>query len=141
MKLQTRTRVANSFLALSALAGGLFLTNHFAPSTQIAGPASTPSTSGGPTPTASSSGKTGTATSDPIQYQFGQIQLSVTEANGKITAIDYGSSSASGGRQAAFPYLVTDAIKSQGANFGNLSGATYTTAAFKQALTNAIAKI
>jgi uncharacterized protein with FMN-binding domain len=32
------------------------------------------------------------------------------------------------------------AIQAQGASFGNLSGATYTTNAFKQALSSALAK-
>jgi len=35
---------------------------------------------------------------------------------------------------------VQSAIASQGANFSNLSGATFTTDAFKQALTSALAK-
>ena len=69
-----------------------------------------------------------------IPYRYGQIELTVTKANGKITAIDYSISSATGGRQGAFPYLVQYAIAANGTNFANLSGATYTTDAFKQAL-------
>lgn len=65
----------------------------------------------------------------------------MTKTNGKITAIDYGNSSATGGRQGAFPYLVQYAIQAQGTNFGNLSGATYTTDTFKQALSAALAKL
>jgi uncharacterized protein with FMN-binding domain len=37
--------------------------------------------------------------------------------------------------------LVTDAISANGSNFANLSGATYTTDAFKQALESAISKL
>jgi uncharacterized protein with FMN-binding domain len=40
----------------------------------------------------------------------------------------------------AFQYLVQYAIQSQGTGFGNLSGATYTTDAFKQALSSALSK-
>jgi uncharacterized protein with FMN-binding domain len=79
-------------------------------------------------------------TSAAIPYRYGQILLTVTKSNGKITAIDYSQSSATGGRQAAFPYLVQYAIGANGTSFGNLSGATYTTDAFKQALTNVLAK-
>jgi uncharacterized protein with FMN-binding domain len=81
-----------------------------------------------------------TKTSAAIPYRFGQVLLTVTKNNGKITAIDYSQSSATGGRQAAFPYLVQYAISANSTNFANLSGATYTVDAFKQALTNVLAK-
>lgn len=72
-------------------------------------------------------------------YQ-GPIQLSVTKTNGKITSIGLVQAQATGGRQVAFSYLVDYAIKAQGSNFGNISGATYTTNAFKQALDSALSK-
>lgn len=121
--------VANSVIAVVAVAGGLVLTNHY---------------SGGSAPSISATttaAVSGTATSDAIPYQFGQVQLSVTEVKGKITAIDPGTSSATAGREAAFSYLVQDAITAQGTNFGNVSGATYTTDAFKQALSSALSKL
>jgi uncharacterized protein with FMN-binding domain len=89
---------------------------------------------------AMASTKTGTKTGLAVPYQFGSIQLTVTEKNGKITKINFGTSSATNGRQAAFPYLVKYAIQSQGINFGNLSGATMTTDTFKQALSSALGK-
>lgn len=131
MARKTRTIWANSLLAGFSIAGGLLLTNHFAPFLNPASPG------GGGT---GSTAKNGTQTSDAIQYQYGQVQLSVTETNGKITAVSYANSTASAGRDAAFPYLVKDAISANGSSFGNLSGATFTTDAFKQALDNAIAK-
>ena len=82
-----------------------------------------------------------TATGDAINYQFGTVQLSVTTENSKITKIDLVQSSATAGREQAFSYLVTDAITANGTNFSNLSGATYTTDAFKQALQSAISKL
>lgn len=81
------------------------------------------------------------ATSDAISYRFGTVQLKVTETSGKITAIDLVQASATAGRDQAFSYLVTDAISANGSSFSNLSGATFTTDAFKQALDNAIAKL
>lgn len=68
------------------------------------------------------------------------MQITVTKTNGKITAVDTGSSSATAGRQAAFPYLVQYAIQANGTSFGNLSGATFTTDAFKQALAEVLTK-
>ena len=82
-----------------------------------------------------------TVTGDAIQYRFGTVQLSVTRKSGKITDIGLVQAYATAGRDQAFPYLQQYAIKAQGTNFGNLSGATYTTDAFKQALDSAISKL
>jgi uncharacterized protein with FMN-binding domain len=73
-------------------------------------------------------------------YQFGTVQLSVTKANGKITAIGLVQATATHGREQAFSYLVNYAIQAQGTSFSNISGATYTTDAFKQALSSALGK-
>ena len=141
---KTRHRISNSFMAIAALAGGLVLTQHFAGgsssgsfSTTPSGSSASPST----TPTTSSAKPDKTVTSAAVPYQFGVVQLTVTRTAGKIAKIDYGNSSATHGRASAFPYLVQYALKSQGSNFSNLSGATYTTDAFKQALSSAIAKL
>ena len=82
-----------------------------------------------------------TATGDAINYQYGTVQLSVTTENSKITKIDLVQSGATAGREQAFSYLVTDAISANGTSFTNLSGATFTTEAFKQALQSAISKL
>ena len=82
-----------------------------------------------------------TATGDAISYQYGTVQLAVTTENSKITKIDLVQSGATAGREQAFSYLVTDAITANGTSFSNLSGATFTTDAFKQALESAISKL
>lgn len=82
-----------------------------------------------------------TATGDAVNYEFGTIQLSVSTDGSKITDVGLVQAGANGGRESAFSYLVTDAITANGSNFGNLSGATYTTDAFKQALESAISKL
>jgi uncharacterized protein with FMN-binding domain len=79
-------------------------------------------------------------TGDAIESGFGPVQVKVTKVSGKITDITYVQSVATHGRAAAFPYLVNYAIQANGSNFGNLSGATFTTNAFKQALESALAK-
>jgi uncharacterized protein with FMN-binding domain len=114
---------------IASIAGG-FVVN------AILNPPTTSSTVSGPTTEPDK-----TVTSDQMPYQYGVIELKVTKSAGKLTAIDVGGSSATEGRQQAFPTLVDEAIKAQGSSFGNLGGATYTTEAFKKALDNAIAKL
>jgi uncharacterized protein with FMN-binding domain len=82
-----------------------------------------------------------TVTSDLLPYEYGQVELTVTKSAGKLVAIEIGSSTATDGRQQAYPILVEEALKAQGTSFGNLGGATYTVDAFKKALDNAIAKL
>ncbi len=91
--------------------------------------------------TAASASGTGSATSDSYESGFGPVQLKVTEVAGKITAIDLVQAQATGGREQAFSYLVQEALSANGATFSNISGATYTTEAFKSALNDAISKI
>jgi uncharacterized protein with FMN-binding domain len=143
MSRKSRQVWANSLIAVSSLAGAVVVTGHFtqASTATVSQPAISASTASNSNAGSTTAGKSGTATSDAIPYQFGQVQVSVTEANGKITAIDYSNSTASNGRDQAFPYLVQYAIQAQGTNFANLSGATYTTDAFKQALTSALSKL
>jgi uncharacterized protein with FMN-binding domain len=107
------------------------------PKATTAAPAPAPAaTTAAPAPAATSSTKTGSA----ISYRYGTVQVSVTKANGKITAVNLLQQGASGGRQGAFPYLVQYAVQANGTSFGNLGGATYTTDAFKQSLESALAK-
>jgi hypothetical protein len=82
-----------------------------------------------------------TVTSDQIPYEYGFVELTVTKSAGKLSAINVGGSTATDGREQAFPLLVDAAIQAQGSNFANLGGATYTTDAFKKSLDNAISKL
>ena len=81
-----------------------------------------------------------TKTGDAIDYRYGTIQVQVTEVGGKITDITLLQAGATGGRSAAFSYLVDYAIQAQSSNFGNISGATYTTDAFVRSLDSALAQ-
>lgn len=100
-------------------------------------PVSTPqATTAAPSTGSASTTKTGTA----VPYRFGTVQVSVTKANGKITAVNLLQAGATGGRESAFSYLVSYAIQANGSGFGNLSGATYTVDAFKTSLESALAK-
>ena len=106
-----------------------------APAPATPAPASTPAAPA-PAPAATSTTKTGSA----INYRYGTVQVSVTKANGKITAVNLLQAGATGGRQGAFSYLVQYAVQANGTSFGNLGGATFTTDAFKQSLESALAK-
>ena len=115
--------------------------------TATATPTATPT----PTPTATKttapavSADKVTKTSAAINYVAhrspGTMQISVTKSGSKITDITIISGGTEGGQWAQVPDILAQAaIKSQGANFGNLSGATHTTEAFYQALDSALAK-
>jgi uncharacterized protein with FMN-binding domain len=110
------------------------------PKTTVPAPVSTPKAPARapaePAPSGNSSTKTGAA----VQYRYGVIQVSVTKSNGKVTGVDLIQQGATGGRQAAFSYLVDLAIQANGTSFGNLSGATFTVDAFKQSMESALAK-
>lgn len=98
--------------------------------------ATPPAPAPNPAPNTSSTTKDGSA----VRYQYGTVQVSVTKAGGKITAVNMLQSGATDGRQAAFTYLVDLAVQANGSGFGNMSGATFTVDAFKQSLESALAK-
>jgi uncharacterized protein with FMN-binding domain len=69
------------------------------------------------------------------------MQISVTKSGSKITDITIISGGTEGGQWAVVPEMLAQAaIDAQGSNFGNISRATHTTDAFKQALESALAK-
>lgn len=122
-------KLGAAVFGIASVAGG-FVVN------AILNPASTSSTVSG-TPVEPDK----TVTSDLLPYEYGHVELTVTKSAGKLVAIEIGSSTATDGRQQAYPILVEEALKAQGTSFGNLGGATYTVDAFKKALDNAIAKL
>ncbi len=122
-------KLGAAVFGIASIAGG-FVVN------AVLNPASTSSTVSGTTAEPDK-----TVTSDLLPYEYGQVELTVTKSAGKLVAIEIGSSTATDGRQQAYPILVEEALKAQGTSFGNLGGATYTVDAFKKALDNAIAKL
>lgn len=75
-----------------------------------------------------------------IQSGYGKVQVQVTKSAGAITDVTLLQANATNGRSAAFSYLVQYAIAANGTDFANLSGATYTSDAFKKSLAAALAK-
>lgn len=119
--------------------------------TETGSPAPTPTGTGEPTPTPTATGTptptptqiqsdTVSHTSDPIYYRYGTVELTVTKTGSKITDITLVQAGATQGRGSAFPYLVSLALNAQSGSFDTsmMTGATYTTDAFMQALNNAL---
>lgn len=107
--------------------------------TAAATPTATPTPT--PTKTASTSTTSVAKTGSAINYKYGTIQIEVVKSGSKITAVNLIQASTSGRDWASVPsILVTTAIAAQGSGFGNMSGATFTTTAFKSALDSALAK-
>lgn len=101
----------------------------------------TPTASPTPTKTASTSTGSVAKTGSMVNYKYGTIQLEVVKTGTKMTAINIIWGTTKGREWASVPsMLVTTAISAQGSNFGNVSGATFTTTAFKSALDSALAK-
>lgn len=90
---------------------------------------------------AASATKAQTVKGDAIQYRYGVIEIEITATNGKIDKITEVQASASPDWLSAIPILNDAALKAQKADFGNLSGATFTTQAYQQALASAISKL
>jgi hypothetical protein len=81
-----------------------------------------------------------TLLSDVIAYKYGNIQISLTKTDGLISAVTVVIGDATNGRDEAYLILTAATIEAQGTNYGNVSGATFTTDAFKLAVENVLAK-
>lgn len=155
-----RSGLAATALALTAIAGAVGIESMMNPgvaifgdpTSDVAAPSASDSATPNPTssdtaaPTASATPtKTAatakSATGDAIQYRYGVVQVKVTKKSGNITAVSTVQGTATAGRQTAFSYLEQYAVSANGSGFGNLSGATFTTEAFKQALDSALNKL
>jgi uncharacterized protein with FMN-binding domain len=111
--------------------------------------ATTPTTTGTPTTTtAGSTAKTtstysGTVTGAAADTRWGPVQVRVTLASGKITAVDVIEQPDSNGRDQeinadAVPQLVSETIQSQSAQIDMVSGATYTSDGYVTSLQSAL---
>jgi len=82
-----------------------------------------------------------TVISDVITYKYGVVQVSVTALGQDITGVELLQGDATYGRDVAYEALINATIQTDGTNYGNVSGATFTTEAFKKAISNAIGKL
>jgi uncharacterized protein with FMN-binding domain len=113
-----------------------------APSTSGSSGTSSPSASS----SSSASAASGTATGDSISTQYGPVQVRVTVADGKITAIQGLVLTGNDPRSAeisssAEPTLKQEALTKQSAAIDAVSGATFTSAGYAQSLQSALDKL
>lgn len=82
-----------------------------------------------------------TVTSDLVTYEYGVIQIGMTAVDGTLTNVEVLQGDTSFGRDQTYSALISATISAQGTNFGNYSGATFTTEAFRSAVANALGKL
>jgi uncharacterized protein with FMN-binding domain len=92
---------------------------------------------------ARSSAASKTVTSDPVSTQYGDVQLKVTVAGGKITKIEPVQLPSNDPKSVeiagyAEPLLRQSALARQSADIDVVSGATYTSEGYKAALQSAL---
>lgn len=76
-----------------------------------------------------------------MSYRYGTIQLEVVKTGSKITAINLVQAGVHGRQYEQVPgMLVSAAIAANGTSFGSVSGATFTSEAFRSALESALAQ-
>ncbi|MET8274218.1 FMN-binding protein [Streptomyces sp. NPDC005077] len=102
-----------------------------------------PRSSASPHTSAGASMGTGTFTGDPIDTQYGTVQVAATLSKGKITAVKVLQAPDQRGRDQeiaayALPRLTQEAIGAQSAHIDAVSGATYTSQGYIQSLQSAL---
>jgi uncharacterized protein with FMN-binding domain len=108
---------------------------------QSASQSSAPTKAPAPAPTKQPATASVSQTGAAVPYKYGVIQLEVVKSGSSITAVNLIQSSTKGPDWAVVPGMLAEAaVNANGSNFGNVSGATFTTQAFKQALESALGK-
>ncbi|MDQ5954768.1 MAG: hypothetical protein QG583_696 [Patescibacteria group bacterium] len=89
--------------------------------------------------------KNGTYTGDSIDAYYGYVQVKAVISGGKITDVqflDYPQDRQTSQKinNRAMPYLISEAIKAQDSNVNTVSGASFTSKAFRKSLASALVK-
>jgi uncharacterized protein with FMN-binding domain len=69
------------------------------------------------------------------------VKISLTAVGSDVTNVTLLEGDTSYGRDVAYVALAAATVQTDGINYGNVSGATFTTEAFKKAVTNALSKL
>ena len=106
-------------------------------------PTGTPTAASTATTAKTTSTYSGTVTGTAADTRWGPVQVRVTLASGKITAVDVIEQPDSNGRDQeinadAVPQLVSETIQAQSAQIDMVSGATYTSNGYVQSLQAAL---
>src|SRR3954470_1432716 len=112
--------------------------------TGTSGGSSSSSASGSTNATGSSSATT-TVTGTAASTRYGPVQVRLTIANGKITAVDVLEYPDNNGKDqqinaTALPILISETLKAQSATIDMVSGATYTSDGYLTSLQSALDK-
>ncbi|WP_392675315.1 FMN-binding protein [Streptomyces sp. LN785] len=102
-----------------------------------------PTTSTSPHTPAGASTGTGTFTGDPIDTQYGAVQVAALLSKGRITSVKVLQAPDQNGRDQqiaayALPRLTHEAIGAQSAHIDAVSGASYTSEGYIQSLQSAL---
>ena len=125
--------------------GGTATTTPEPSSTGPTAPSGTQAT--GPSPSTTTPAPTNkSATGQDVPYRYGDLQLRVTEKGSRVTNIQIVSDGASDPRSEeinsqAIPLLQQEAMSAQSANIDGVSGATYTSQAYAEALQSALDRL
>jgi uncharacterized protein with FMN-binding domain len=92
-----------------------------------------------PAPTKSSA-PSGTFTGSDESTNYGDVQVQITVANGKITAANDVQQPSDNTASQAVPQLNSEVLTAQSANIHSVSGATYTSNGYIQSLQSAVDK-
>lgn len=106
-------------------------------------PSGTSTTTQAPSPATKSTRR---GTGEEIEYRYGAIELEVTQTGSRITNITVVQDDSSDPRSEqinsqAVPILQSQALEAQSANIDGVSGATFTSQAYAQALQSALSQI
>jgi uncharacterized protein with FMN-binding domain len=133
-------------IVLTATAAGLAATLGFTPRSQAPTATAVTTTSSATSSSASSSTSssgTKTVTSTAVSTRYGNVQLKLTIAGGKITSVEAlqlpsGDPKSAQISSYAEPQLRQSALTAQSAGIDTVSGATYTSDGYKTALQSAL---
>ena len=137
---------SKSFGGDSVIAAPVRSSNSSGTSGTASSPSSSPSSpSSGASSGSGSSGSasTKTFTGPSVDTQWGPVQVAITVANGKITAVNVPVYPNGNGRDQqinsyALPILTDEAVKAQSASIDMVSGATVTSTGYLRSLQSAI---
>jgi len=113
----------------------------------IVPPTTSTTTAPSTTTTTTSPSGTRTATGSSVNYNYGVLSVSVTASGTTITNVQIASLNDGGNfrsqsiDQQSIPILEQEALQAQSANIQGVSGASYTSAGFKQSLQSALGKL
>ncbi len=104
---------------------------------------SAPPSSGSSAPPASTTSGSGTFTGDVVQTRWGPVQVQITAASGKVTAVHVLQYPSENPRDQeinarALPTLVSETVAAQSADIDMVSGATVTSGGYLQSLQAAL---